>query len=214
MRTRLTALVLVAGLAMSGVAGAATKPKPKPKPKPPPCNIITDAPNDSGPISGKAGAPLYDPSLDIVSADIATNATMITAVIRVKQLTQSDSTWPFGRQWAFQFTTSTGHNYGFIAYDSQFGQAASVGQLKLDTAHNEVRVSAKLSDLPFALPKGTTLGVLQAYSYAAVQFPAVSPATQPTTALALPGWSTEDNAAAPATSKYSVGTQTCVKVGT
>lgn len=210
MRTRMTALVLVMGLAMSGVAGAATKHKPKPKPKPPPCNIIKDNPNDSGPASGTAGAPLYDPSLDIVSADVATNATTITAVIRVKQLTQSDSTRPYGREWSLDFTTSTGHTSEFTAYDGPFGQQ-SAGHLTMDYAHNEVRISAKLSDLPFALPKGTTLGVLQAYTYAPVQFPA-NPAGSH--GFLAPALSSEDSALAPATSKYSVGTPTCVKVGT
>ena len=51
-------------------------------------------------MSGAAGSPTYDPSLDILSADVATNATMITAVIRVKQLTQTDSSWQFGRHGA------------------------------------------------------------------------------------------------------------------
>lgn len=211
MRTRMTALILVAGLAMSGVADAATKHKPKPKP--PPCHIITDPGNDSGPVSGKAGAPAYDASLDIVSADIATNATMITAVIRVKQLTQSDSTWPLGREWSFDYTTSTGHQDGFIAYDGPSGQTSSIGHLTMDYAHGEVRISAKLSDLPYALPKGTTLSVLQAYTKAVGQLPA-NAATGPHGALDMPGVSAEDSAIAPTTSKYSVGAPTCVKVGT
>jgi len=200
---------------MSGVAGAATKHKPKPKPKPPPCNIIKDNPNDSGPLSGAAGAPLYDPSLDIVSADVATNASTITAVIRVKQLTESDSSWQFGREWSLEFSTSTGQHYGFIAYDATPARTASssIGTLKLDYARGEVRISAKLSELPFALPKGTTLGVLQAHALASVQLPDSGPAGLGHDFL-VPGWSTEDDAVAPVTSKYSVGTATCVKVGT
>lgn len=213
MRTRMTALILVAGLAMSGVADAATKHKPS-KPKPPPCHILTDPANDSGPMSGVAGAPLYDPSLDIISADVATNATMITAVVRVKQLTQSDSSWPLGRQWEFDFTTSTGHFYGFIAYDGPLGQKVSAGHLNMSLKDNSIYFSAKLSDLPFALPKGTTLGTLQAYTRATFQLPPAGPEGVIPQAFVAPGWSTEDNAAAPATAKYSVGAATCVKVGT
>ena len=214
MRTRMTALVLVAGLAMSGVADAAVKHKAKPKP--PPCNIIKDNPSDSGPLSGAAGAPLYDPSLDILSADVATNATTITTVIRVKQLTESDSSWQFGREWSLEFTTSTGQHYALIAYDgtpAHKDAAASIGHVTLDYPRGEVRVSAKLSELPFGLPKGTTLGVLQAHAVASVQLPDSGPAGLGHAFLA-PGWSTEDDAAAPVTSKYSVGAATCVKVGT
>jgi len=199
---------------MSGVAGAATKPKPKAKPQPKPvCNLITDPADDSGP-AGHAGGPTYDPSLDIISADVATNATTLTGVIRVKQLTKSDSTWPFGREWQLHFTTSTGHDYGLVAFDGPVRPAApSAGHLTMDYAHGEVRISQALKSLTFALPKGTKLGVLSATTEASIQLPDSGPAGLGE-ATVVTGWSEEDDAVAPASKSYTVGAPSCVKVGT
>ncbi len=213
MRTRLTALVLVAGLAMTGVADAATKHKQKPKPPPPVCHLITDPSGDSGPADNAGGSSLNDPSLDITSADVATNATMITAVIRVKQLAQSDTDWPLGREWQLHLATSTGHNYGFTAVDGPARPASpSAGHLTMDYAHGEIRISQTLSSLPFALPKGTKLDVLTASADAAVQLPDSGPAGLGQ-AFLMPGWSEEDTAAAPPSKSYTVGAPSCVKVG-
>jgi hypothetical protein len=70
-------LALVGSLTAVGAASAATKPKPKPLK--PVCNLVTDDKGDAS-ITG------FDPSnasTDILSGDIASNAKVISAVIRL-----------------------------------------------------------------------------------------------------------------------------------
>jgi hypothetical protein len=69
------AIAVGASLVVAGQAGAVAK---KPKPVPPVCNLIID---DKGDGAGLIDA--NDPSLDIVGGDIASNATKVTAVIRL-----------------------------------------------------------------------------------------------------------------------------------
>src|SRR5437764_15191751 len=107
-RSRARAVVGVTAalaIALTGAsAHAAAKKKPAPKPKPV-CHLITDPATD-GPPSG-------DSSLNIISADIASNASAITAVIRVQKLADPDLTAPEGRFYELEFTGSaaqTGHD--------------------------------------------------------------------------------------------------------
>lgn len=79
---RLRALLVTAVVAASAAAPAAHAAKPKPKPKPA-CNLVTDA---SGDVSNKfQGVDVFpaDDGLDLVGADVASDAKNITAVIRL-----------------------------------------------------------------------------------------------------------------------------------
>src|SRR5262245_27463636 len=98
MRTRrviasITILTLAVG---APTALGATKPKPKPKPKPV-CNLVTDPAGDASLLAGASGQG-YDASLDIISADVASDGKTITAVVRVKTLAKpaNDTAAPLG----------------------------------------------------------------------------------------------------------------------
>jgi hypothetical protein len=98
-------LALSAVIASGLSAGAANAVVKKPKPLPPVCNLITDAPGDTGigVLTAAPSAPVPDDSLDVVSADIASDATNVTAVIRVKALAASDPQSVGGRTYFFEF---------------------------------------------------------------------------------------------------------------
>jgi hypothetical protein len=154
-RAALASMVALA-LAASGPSAFATtkhkhKHKPKPKPKPV-CNLITDPKGNEGPIHD--GATYADPALDIVSADIATDAKNVTAAIRVAKLTIPDSMAPGGIFYRFEFTGSESQ----IAHDLdvKIGPTASGGWAPvwqdgthgtgvIDTAHNEIRITLPMT---------------------------------------------------------------------
>jgi hypothetical protein len=160
MRTRLfVTTAAVAAIATALPAQAATKPKPKPKPV---CNVLTDPADDAGPFAGIAGASTNDPSLDVVSADVATDATRLTAVIRVKKLTKDAATTPLsqvGRRWMLRFTV--GSTVVQVAttdgpLDTSYQRGATNGVL--DTTTNEIRVTIPLASIPgVKIVKGSVL---------------------------------------------------------
>ncbi|MCU1603463.1 MAG: hypothetical protein JWO22_4172 [Frankiales bacterium] len=83
------AVAVGAGLVLSGTAGAASKPKPA-------CNLVTDAAGDATGFLVASSTPLpSDVNLDILSADVASDAKKVTAVIRTAAI-GSDSTSPTG----------------------------------------------------------------------------------------------------------------------
>jgi hypothetical protein len=212
MHTRVTALALVTCVALGGgVAHAATKHKKAP---PPVCNLVTDLASDSGPLAAQGQTSGYDASLDIVSADVATDAKNLTAVIRVKKLTPftpsaPDTNSPLGREWQFNMLINGNHPYGLTAFDGPFGPNFTTGAKGgvLDYAHNEIRITQPLSAMPFALPKGSVMNSLQATVYSVIQLDQTAGF----------GYATilgqEDTAAGKATTKYFAGTPSCVKVG-
>jgi hypothetical protein len=212
MRIRRSAVLLVAvALTTTGPAAwSATKTKPKPpkaKPKPPVCNLVTDIPGDASPLNNGVSQ-AYAPSLDILSADVASNGKVITAVIRVKALTKSEQNSPFGRQW--ELTAKDGNSsLGFDVYDGPFGTFFSAGTGVLDYAHNEVRISVPVKDITLPLTPGTVLTGFSVSTSTVVEF---DPAATLGNAFAPPGGS-EDSATAPATVKYMVGALSCVKPG-
>lgn len=197
-----SALVVIA-LATAGSAEAATKHKPAPKPKPV-CDLVKTA----------AGG-VTDQSLDITSADVATNATMLTSVVRVAKLTTgADSASPAGRQWTLAFTID-GHLVSVNVYDGPFGTMASYpGTVTLDTVKNEIRFSTKLSDLANAsatpqIRNGkSVLTSFQASSNETVEGPNAAPVLRGGT---LFGLQQADSASSGA--KYIAGTPSCVTVG-
>jgi len=174
MRARSIVLSVVCGvLAVSGVAAEAA-PK-KQKPKPPVCNLVTDAKGDADDISAAEDVGPNSPALDILSADIATDATNITAVLRVDKLTKNDSTSPLGNAWYVYFSgngpelylsgvlTPTGESFSAGYVDTtrmSLGAATGV----FDTDKSEIRVTAPLAIFaPQAVIKpGSKLSTLNA----------------------------------------------------
>lgn len=193
------AAAVVAALALSGAALAA--------PAKPVCNLITDPTGD---------VTLPSPNLDIVSADIATNAKKLTGVIRVAKLANSDGTAPTGVAYNFRFKVpgqdtqfyllasaepsplgDTTFEYGTIETGNRLtplGDATG----KFDLAKNEVRITAptKLGGLANVKP-GTKVVSLQAL-------------TQRRFVVLLSG---ADSTVLDASKSYTAGTPSCVVPG-
>ena len=168
------AVALVASVTAAGAAGAATKPKVKPV-----CNLVTDAAGDAnGFVVTDTGLPVppSDDNLDIVSADVASNAKVITAVIRLKAL-GSDSTAPAGSTVYFNFSVNGAEQYLNADLDGKGGATytfgdftgASGGRTKigdatgvLDAAKKEIRISAPVSGFKETIKPGTKLTDLNA----------------------------------------------------
>jgi hypothetical protein len=149
------AVALVATVAASGVATAAVKKKPAPKPV---CNLVTDAPDDA-----ELQAPLpTDSSLEILSADLASDAKNITTVIRLKSVS-SDGTGQLGRDVQINFDAPGAVAPLWIGYNSSVygGDAFQYGVIgqgdagstsptgdavgTIDTAKNEIRMTVPVS---------------------------------------------------------------------
>ena len=89
--SRTPRLALALALAVTGVTafGASAAPASKPV-----CNLLIDPTGD---------VTVPSANLDIVSADIASDARRLTAVIRVSKLATSDGTAPTGVAYSFRF---------------------------------------------------------------------------------------------------------------
>lgn len=140
------AVALGAAVVLSVPSHAAVKPS---------CNLVLD-------VKGDADQGLFSsssqPAWDIVSADVATDKTNLTTVIRVDKLSKSVSDDPGGSQWRFDFqvdgvklfTQATSTPFGdkfTIGYTDTTSHAfaASGATGVFDTAKNEVRVTAPLA---------------------------------------------------------------------
>ncbi|MHB8452724.1 MAG: hypothetical protein ACYDAQ_20060, partial [Mycobacteriales bacterium] len=152
-----------------------------------------------------------DPSLDVVSADVATNATTLTWVMRVRHLVADpDSGAPLGRQWSFGFSAN-GKSVVLIMNSGPFGPTDEMGmgaKVTLDTAHNQVRYSVPLRTLASygtnIVPGATRLTGLVATTATAMQYP--GPVTDLTDPLTQ-----EDSDTS--TASYLAGSPSCVTVG-
>ena len=143
------AVLLVAVCGATGVLfGGAAVAAPKAKPV---CNLVTDAAGDAS--VDPAGA-VADDALDVVSVDVASDKTNITAVVRVKKLEKSAA-----RNWTATFSADgtdfslAGHitAAGTEVFDAAYAGATG-GSIYgpgttgvFDLAKNEVRITAPLS---------------------------------------------------------------------
>jgi hypothetical protein len=151
------ALCAVALVVPAGAGIAAAAPKPKPKPVKPVCNLVTDPSGDAvyNNVPGSAGD-------DILSADVATDSTTLTGVVRLGSVAGNDPQAPLGRAFNVVFTapgspdllfvaarlypTGSQFVYGYQAVDPDtgvntnymLGTAAGV----VDATKNEIRISA------------------------------------------------------------------------
>jgi hypothetical protein len=198
MRTRsLVAAAAIAPLLLGAGAAHAAKPKPKPKPV---CNLIADAKGDAtGTGFGNNGP--NDPALDIVSADLATDATRLTAVIRVAALAGSTDTAPTGRGYDVTFSVK-GTTFAVRGVLSPAGDRwyDGNGTGVVDKAKNEIRITVPLAKFSVAIKPNDVLTGLKANTWRYVGGTANVPMGR------------VDDAATGAT--YKVGSPSCVKVGT
>jgi hypothetical protein len=98
------ALVGSTGVCLLLAGGAAAAPA-KPKPV---CNLVQDAENDTFLVRAQDTAGAFGPqedAMDIVSADLASDAKTLTGVIRVKDLAAATATSPGGVSYDINFTT-------------------------------------------------------------------------------------------------------------
>ena len=133
-------LAVSAALALAA-AGAAHAAPARPKPKPV-CNLVTDPANDT--FTGAK-------SLDILSADVATDGKVVTGVIRFAKLVKptEEPASPTGGFYQLQFTYN-GSGHVLTAHITPKGEeygptGKSTG--KYDLAKNEVRIHVKATEL-------------------------------------------------------------------
>jgi hypothetical protein len=161
------ALALTAVFVSAGVAGAAVK-KPVAKPV---CNLVTDAAGDANGflVTGLPGVP-SDKNLDILSADIASDAKNVTAVIRLAAV-GADSTSPTGGAVYFNFSIGdtkvfvdallSGSSATFNAGDftGTNGGRHTIGAVtgSIDTATNAIHITAPANTWSNVVKAGTKL---------------------------------------------------------
>jgi hypothetical protein len=159
----------------------------------PVCKLVTDPAGDDKASSDSTSTPytddVYDSSdLDILSADVATDAKNITAVIRTRTLHADDPDSPTGRMWQFFFVvgeqryvlsgakTFDGSHamvYRETADYEEGGNGATMGEgigrakVAFDYRRAEVRITAPLSYFkPYtAIDKGRLLRDLMVWSF-------------------------------------------------
>jgi hypothetical protein len=201
----------VLALATAGTSIAA------PKAPPPLCKQVRDAAHDPTSLSVfhpalSAVAVPYNPNLDIVSADVANDATTITAVIRVAKLTVDDPTAPSRIYWLGYTMRSSGEGGNLHVQITPTGTSWQNGAGKgvIDTAKNEIRISVPISRLtghPLFKP-GDALTRLIAH--ADLTPPSVA-ASGFDDGISATGDLAGDQASG--LKDYPVGAATCVKVG-
>jgi hypothetical protein len=166
MTARPLRLVMVGSLGLSlVVAGGAVAAPAKPKPV---CNLVQDAESDTFLLRYQDTAGAYGPqedSLDIVSADLASDAKTLTGVIRVKSLAAAAATSPGGVSYDINFTTPDIASPVYVravvpssgeptaeagtrenAVVTSIATPLGDGTVVVDTKKNEVRFSFPLAD--------------------------------------------------------------------
>jgi hypothetical protein len=212
-------LALVGALTTAGAASAVTKPKPKPLK--PVCNLVTDVAGD-----GSFQAPLpSDDSMDILSADVASDTKNFTAVIRVKNVS-AQSLGAAGHVLRMNFALAGNDDMPYLAYAaSPFGDVFDYGVIKkgtgsnsivssgsatgsVDKVKNEVRITVPLASMK-ALGKvapGAKISSLQAVSEQMIGDPDNIP-------VLGAAYGTEQADTADGTKAYVAGYPSCVKPG-
>lgn len=209
MKLRRMHAAVIAGVMLTGIAatqaGAATKPKVKPV-----CNLITDEEGDATAFAVLPSGFPNAPALDVLSADIATGAKNLSAVIRVKDIDAGDTIPTAAHTYYFNF--NVGDTALFIHGDAD--GTGGVGDnssglrsdfsnkvvTKVDTTKNEITMTVPLSEItPKAkITPGTRLTALNVFAQRSVNLVAVN--FTPTADDTSEG------------SDYKAGTPSCLKV--
>lgn len=210
MSARALRLAVTGSLALSVVAaGGALAVPPKPA-----CNLVQDAKGDgTANILLDEGTP-NDPAWDILSADIASDGSKLTTVVRVDKLAKSASSSPMGIQWRFNFTVGDQALYTSVRSDTLFGVSGSYGYVDgisrtiakvdpvLDMDKNEVRITVPLSGFAERVKIEKTGTKLMGLSASAGRFYNLGAVT-----------GSEPSDRAEGARSYSTGTKSCVAVG-
>lgn len=160
---KVRATILVLSLAAVGVAGPALAAVKKPVKTV--CNLVRDDKGDEAVSVVGPGVP-GSSNEDIVSGDIATNATTLTTVVRTAALAQPDPEAPLGQAFMFFFTTKGGDRLWYTsvstypegtAYEWGYRETGlgglnanyvlGTGKGVVDAAKKEVRMSLPLAAL-------------------------------------------------------------------
>lgn len=163
------------------------------------CNQVKDTNGDAKGTGLPVSTPQSDANLDIVSADVATNATTITGVIRLAGLAANDNLAPSGRE--YRVTFQVGETVAEItAVISPSGTSwnGGTGRGVVDTNKKQIRISVPLTKLPVRVRPGTPLKNVGALTFRV--------GLTSNVALGLVD-------AARTSRTYVAGTATCVKVG-
>ena len=215
MNARLTALLAVTVLTCAGAGAAeAAAKKPKPKPAAPVCNLVQDGPGDGRGLNGA------NDQLDILSADIASDAAHLTAVLRLKAAPAADDqNSPVGKLYTVGFTAGKAGDVflqarltkaGGAAYSANSGTAAkfNTGSATGAFTGTEVRISVPLSSLVIAgaLKPGSSFSALNAGSRVLTLTTAGVPGEQDS----LSGTTAGDDASADGKKTYTAGAASCV----
>jgi hypothetical protein len=214
----LTAVALGASVILAGAAVAAPKAQPV-------CNLVEDAKDDTfalryqETIHDLGGPGLYgpaEPALDIVSADVATDAKTITAVLRLNKLAKTASSAPGGLSYRVQFsapgesdenmylsasTTGTADTFaaGTRAITANLSTKLTDATGIFDVTKNEIRISVPLAT--FAA-QGVKAGVPLSFA-----------GLDQTSARLTPTGTSSFADVALSDKTYKVGAPSCVAVG-
>ena len=212
---RITTVALVTALALSGVAEAKVRP---PKPTPPSCLMVTDPAGDARPFAGlsKTAAAWStvaagDPSLDVVSADVASDGVLVTFAIRLKQLVAWAPGGAFstgGRNWQASIHAGPDLNLSVGAYDGPLGIQYTKNFItgNFDYAKSEIRISAPVAKYPeLNIKKGMVLSGLSIKTATVIQ-------TDPSTTASYGVATGDQEDDATSTALYTVGKPSCLKV--
>ena len=160
---KVRATLATAALLATGLAGYANAAKPKPM-----CNNVTDPAGDVGLYGSTGNTP--DDALDIRTADLGSNAKGVTAAIRLNKLSSPAPSSPGAAVYELRFEhRKSGEVYtlwasitggqatfgvGTVDTSAQAEMATATGTATgvIDTAHNEIRISAPYSALGGAKP--------------------------------------------------------------
>lgn len=222
MRTLRLAVCL--GLSLALVAGPAIgAPKTA-------CNLVTDPEGDAN-LEGATppGTPAYPTSLDIISADVASDAKNFTAAIRVLELRSLETGSPSGIGYGFnvtvnkqQFSLEASRHPGMEDMFAMWGRldyvgdedsgAAAYGFIGLiegvfDEDASEVRMTAPVSNFTPKVMRGARFNDLRLWSYYDAGYSSPTENRRPFGSV---GTSADG---AQSTATYAAGSPSCVKVG-
>lgn len=188
-------------LGVSAVDAAPKKKAPKPV-----CNLVTDAKGDATDTGGTGAKAPNDPNLDILRADISSNATTLTALIGLSTLDDSENSSQTGRSYVVTFSVH-GKTVTVRGITSPAGDkwADGNGTGKVDKAAKQVRIHvplaklAEMAQLPQPLKPGVKVTAISASTWRWVG-----------TTEATLGIVDRATGAGPG---YTLGAPSCVKVG-
>lgn len=167
---RLAAVVGVLASILMPLPGSSAAPK---------CPLISDPSGDAtAPPGVSSGANFLfpnEPAYDIVSADIASDRSVITVVIRVLKLATQAPSAPMGIEWRFDFTAGQNMLFAeaisaassrtrkagvsaYIGYVDNTSHLITSTKVLLDFRRSEVRIRVPISDFGAYAPSlGTKL---------------------------------------------------------